>query len=188
MSSISLYNDSIVTIEEPYSSCNITSQSPQINSNSSQILSHKNTVVLKSNSEVLNSSFYDIDILNKLRREHIKNLLLAHININSIRNKFDALTEMVKGKVDILLISETKLDDSFPQNQFFINGYNKPIRFDRNDKGGGLMLFVREDIPCNIISSENLPLECFFVELDIHKKKWLLCCSYNPHKRLLKII
>ena len=45
------------------------------------------------------------------------------MNINSIRNKFEQLVYGVKGKVDALMITETKLDDSFPTMQFNIEGY-----------------------------------------------------------------
>ena len=44
------------------------------------------------------------------------------------------------------------------------------------------MVFVREDIPVKFLSSENKPIEAFFFELNFHKKKWLVCCSYNPNK------
>ena len=44
------------------------------------------------------------------------------------------------------------------------------------------MVFVREDIPAKELSSEEKPIEAFFFELNLHKKKWLVCCSYNPHK------
>ena len=37
-------------------------------------------------------------------------LNIAHININSLRNKFELLTEKTKGNVSILLISETKIE------------------------------------------------------------------------------
>ena len=47
----------------------------------------------------------------------------------------------------MLLISETKLDDTFPLGQFLINGYSAPYRLDRNSFGGGLMLYIREGIP-----------------------------------------
>ena len=29
----------------------------------------------------------------------------------------------------------------------------------------------------------NSIIEGFFIELKLRKKKWLLCCSYNPHRR-----
>ena len=44
------------------------------------------------------------------------------------------------------------------------------------------MVFVREDIPVKFLSSEEKPIEAFFFELNFLKKKWLLCCSYNPNK------
>ena len=40
-------------------------------------------------------------------------IIVRHLNINSIRNKFDALYFIIDTNIDILLISEAKLDDSF---------------------------------------------------------------------------
>ena len=45
-----------------------------------------------------------------------------------------------EGFVDVFMISETKLDDSFPEGQFFIDGYHTPFRYDRNGNGGGILL------------------------------------------------
>ena len=64
----------------------------------------------------------------------------------SIRNKFDCLCEQVKGNIDILLVSETKIDGSFSIGQFVIGGFSPPYRLDCNCHGGDLMLFVRKDI------------------------------------------
>ena len=79
-------------------------------------------------------------------------LILGHLNINSIRNKFEALKFIIDNNIDIFLISETKLDDSFPSAQFLIKGFSAPYRFDRNSKGGGLLAYVREDIPSKILT------------------------------------
>ena len=73
-------------------------------------------------------------------------LIITHLNINSIRNKSDFLSFMVENTADILLISETKLDDSFPSGQFKICGFSMPYRYDRNSMGGGLLLYIRDDI------------------------------------------
>ena len=61
------------------------------------------------------------------------------------------LSEMIKGFVDMFMISETKLDDSFPGGQFFIEGYHTPFRFDRNGNAGGILIYVRKDIPAKVI-------------------------------------
>ena len=41
------------------------------------------------------------------------------------------------------MISETKLDENFPTSRFMINGFSAPFRLDRNDKGGGIILYIR---------------------------------------------
>ena len=86
------------------------------------------------------------------------------------------------GYVDILLVLETKTDDGFPQGQFIIDGFSVPYRLDRNCLSGGLMLFVKEDIPSNLLSIEEKPIESFYVELNLRNSRWLVNCSYNPHK------
>ena len=90
--------------------------------------------------------------------------MIGHININSIRNKFEMLSNNIKGNLDILMISETKLDSTFPSNQFIIEGYAPPIRFDRNCREGRILLYIREDIPDRLLTT-SLPkdFEGFFV-------------------------
>ena len=102
--------------------------------------------------------------LKSLCKDNLNKLIFAHLNINSIRNKFELLSEQVKGNVDVLMISETKIDDSFPVSQFLIEGFCTPYRLDRNSKGGGILLYVREDIPSNLITVDINPIENFYVE------------------------
>ena len=85
--------------------------------------------------------------LKALRLKNFNKLILAHLNINSLRNKFEFLISLIDDNIDILMISETKLDQSFPTNQFMINCFSATFCLDRNDKGGGIILYIREDIP-----------------------------------------
>ena len=62
------------------------------------------------------------------------------------------LSSIVKDNTDMLMVSETKLDSSFPQVQFRIEGYAPPFRYDRKSHGGGILLFIREDIPTKLMS------------------------------------
>ena len=94
------------------------------------------------------------------------------------------MKEIVSTNVDILLICETELDSSFPRAQFYIHGFGEPYRFERNGKGGGILLYIRDDIPSKLIESK-MTIEDLFVEINLRKKKWLLCCSYNPKKSLI---
>ena len=82
--------------------------------------------------------------------------------------------------MDILLLSETKLDSSFPERQFVIPGHSTPHKVDRNCHDRGI--FVREDIPAKRLSVENSPIVGFYNELNLRKKNWLLFLSYNPHR------
>ena len=83
-----------------------------------------------------------------------------------------------------VLLSETKRDDLFPTAQFSVNGFCKPYRLNHSSNGRGILLYVRDDIPFRLLADYKMKetLELFFVEVDIRKKKWLLGCSYNPHK------
>ena len=123
-----------------------------------------------------------------LRLKNSNKVIIGHINVNSLQNKFEFLAEMVQDKADLLMISETKLDSSFPNAQFYMKFYSKPYRLDRNSKGGGIILYVREDIPSKLISSSctNHGKEYFLVELNLRKQKWLIICNYNPHKTRIK--
>ena len=121
--------------------------------------------------------------LMEMKAQSSDKLILGHLNINSIRNKFEALKFIIGNNIDILLISETKLDDSFPSAQFLIKGFSAPYRFDRNSKGGGLLFYIREDIPSKILTySSNCDIETLLVEINLRKRKWLLNGSYNPNK------
>ena len=125
--------------------------------------------------------------LKDIRVSNINRLInFGHLNINSLRNKIDFLCEQIKGSIDIFKISESKLDESFPQGQFLIDGFHTPFRFDRNKNGGGILFFVREDIPAKVLSHDFPSTESFFVEIILHKKKWLINCSYNPTKNNIK--
>ena len=122
--------------------------------------------------------------LENLRGKNKNRPIITQLNINSLRNKFGILSSQITKYVDILLISETKLDDSFPTAQFSLNGFSKPYRLDSSSSGAGVLLYVRDDIPSRPLTDYKIKdnLELFFVEVNIQKKKWLLVCSYNPHK------
>ena len=98
-------------------------------------------------SETPNNSLQDdMLVLKNLRVSYPNNIIIGHLNINSIRNKFEMLSMSVAQYVDILMLSETKLDSTFPSIQFLINGFSVPHRLDRNSKGGGILLYVRDKI------------------------------------------
>ena len=56
-------------------------------------------------------------------------------------------------------------------------GFSTPYSLDRNSNGGGLMLFVREDVSSNLVEGEGKPIEGFYIELNLRNDTWLLNCS-----------
>ena len=84
--------------------------------------------------------------------------------------------------LDILIITETELDNTFSVSQFHIDGYSKLYRLGRNRNGGGIPIYVREDIPNGMLAKHNFPdnIEGLFMELNFRKSKWLFGGMYHP--------
>ena len=79
--------------------------------------------------------------LKEIKIQSPNKLKLGHLNISLGRN--------------ILLISETKLNDSFPFAQFKIKGFSVPYRYDRNGKGRRLLLYMRDDIQSKLLINKS---------------------------------
>ena len=92
------------------------------------------------------------------------------------------ISHYVCGNIDTFIITETKLDKSFPSGQFLLHGYSEPFRLDRNQFGGGLLAFIREDISCSILNIKQLTIEALFIEINLRKKSG----CYAAHTTLIK--
>ena len=57
-----------------------------------------------------------------------------------------------------------------------------PYRLDGNGNGGGVIVYVREDIPSKLLSKHCFKddIERLFVEINFRKSKWLLGGTYHP--------
>ena len=124
-----------------------------VNENDESVSYENEEKVSSSISSDTNSEIFG-DKLKALRLSNVDHIMVAQINVNSIRNKFDALMTGIQNKVVILLTSETKLDETFPTRQFSIEGFTSPYRLNRNGFGGGLLAYIREDIPLKLIKTE----------------------------------
>ena len=76
---------------------------------------------------------------------------------------------------DVFLVSECKLDLSFPDTQFKRANYNMFWK-DRNKNGVGLLLYANEDLNCKFVNTYNFPtdIEILPLELALIKRKWLI--------------
>ena len=100
-------------------------------------------------------------ILKDIKLRNVKRLTITSLNINYVANKFEQLK-----------IIETKIDDTFPTSQFLIEGYSKPYRQDRNRYGGGIIIFIRDDLPSKLLSRHTFSHD--------RKEKLLLFGTYLP--------
>ena len=91
----------------------------------------------------------------KHRLQNPKNIATGHLLVNSLRNKFEAVEEIVQNKVDICFLSETKINETFPNQQFRINGY-KLFHRDRYCHGGGILCYNNGNISSKTV---NFPLK-----------------------------
>ena len=95
-------------------------------------------------------------------------------------SKLDHLkTECAAIKPDIVCISETWLDSDIVDNELLIDDY-KIIRLDRNRHEGGIALYIRHDLPHNIIFVGHLNFECIVVLLNVGVCKVCVCLLYRP--------
>ena len=123
------------------------------------IVTHKNSVSNQSS---------DPQILGKNRLKHPNNPLISYFNINSLKNRtIDAPEVIGKLSLDYFVISETKLDKSFPSAQFNISNYEIRNRRDIDKNGGGLIEFVTKGYKTKRLKDYET-LTCEFI---ISKKK-----------------
>ena len=112
---------------------------------------------------------------------------------------FECLFDIVGKNVDIFLISESKLNNTFPNGQFLLNGFHEQfrdcrtdkggghllyigdtLRKDRTDKGGGHLLYIGEYIPRRELKADlESEIETIFVEINLKKRN---LGAYNPDK------
>ena len=92
-------------------------------------------------------------------------VLIGNLNINSIRNKFDQLKDTVLKYIDILILTGTKLDETFLISQSLMDGFSN-----------------WDTIPSKILEKHSCPnnIEYLFIELNFRKCKWLLYRTYHP--------
>ena len=120
------------------------------------------------------------------RANNGKNLIFLHVNINSIKEKYENIDDiLVKRYADVMCITESKLSKTYLDSEFKCQGF-KLYRKDKASNSGGMMVWVRSDIPQERqhqmeIVSYNHHIENMVIKLTIRKQKWYILVIYkNP--------
>ena len=78
---------------------------------------------------------------------NLKGFKIASLNVHSLLKHIDEIRHvLLSAPFDIFAINESKVDELTPDNEISIPGYNF-IRKDRNRSGGGVVLYIRDNIP-----------------------------------------
>lgn len=103
---------------------------------------------------------------------------MSHLNISSLRNKFESLKLIISPIFDISLVLEAKIDESFPNNQFSINEY-RVFRRDKNCFGGGLCLYFKVNITSKQLNLHT-ETEAIYLEVNIRRGECLIVGLFKP--------
>ena len=88
--------------------------------------------------------------------------MIAPLNVNPISNKSDSISFVIKNILVILLISETKLDVSFPLSMSYL--------YDSDSSGGELFSYIRDDIPTKLLKHDfRTNTKNYLVEINLQK-------------------
>ena len=107
--------------------------------------------------------------LKTVRLKNPKNVMTINLNINSISGKFNQLKCLIQNHVDILVLTETKLDDeTFTTSSFLIDGFSSPFWLYQNRKGSGILTYMRGYISSKSLTKHNFPndIEGFLEKLN----------------------
>ena len=77
--------------------------------------------------------------IKKLSIRNPNKIIIENLNINLLLNTFEQSKDIVMQYIDILALTETKLDATFTKAQFLLNGFSEPYRLDRSRNGGGVI-------------------------------------------------
>ena len=116
------------------------------------------------------------------KNQKFRPLRLINLNFRSITGKKANLENLIDStKPDILLGTETHLDNSVKDNEFTPKGY-RVIRKDRNRMGGGILIMYKDDIQITAVPELNTDCEILWAKICTpNKKPMFICVYYRPN-------
>jgi hypothetical protein len=111
-----------------------------------------------------------------------KMISMCHVNIRSLsRSKVRAIQTSLTSLYDIITLSETHLHNGVTNDVFKLNGHHNIIRKDRLNQGGGVAIYVKENILYKrMLKYEKPNLEALWLQVNTIEGKVLICCCYRP--------
>ena len=119
--------------------------------------------------------------IKKLSIRNPNKIIIENLNINLLLNTFEQSKDIVMQYIDILALTETKLDVTFTKAQFLLNGFSEPYRLDRSRNGGAVMIYIHENVPSKLLAIHVFPLEDLFVGFNFRKCKNRYFLKHTTH-------
>ena len=115
-----------------------------------------------------------------------QSITISHVNINSItsRCRLDELSIFSSlNDIDVICLSETKLDDQVNPSLFILNNYHEPLTKHRDRKGGGVAIYVRNNIAVKRLHHLEIDgIEWIWCLIKIKSITLIICSLYLPPK------
>ena len=91
-----------------------------------------------------------------------------------------ALLLRSQGRASVIRITESKLDETIPDEEINIDSYEL-ARSDRNRHGGGVVCYIRNDISFNVRGDFSSEIENIFLDIFLPKTNpMLIGILYRP--------
>lgn len=119
-----------------------------------------------------------------LMHGHSDNITISHVNINSItsRGRLDELSFFAStNSIDILCLSETKLDDKIHPSLYSLDYFHDPLTRHRDRNGGGVAIYIRNNLAVKrLVHLETPDLEWVWCLVKIKQTTLIICSLYMP--------
>ena len=114
--------------------------------------------------------------------QKVKKLRICHSNVRSLsRAKLLAIKTTLSGAFDIITLSETHLSNNVTNDVFSLKGYHDIIRKDRDGAGGGVAVYIKDDIYFKRMANyEKQNIEAIWFQIKSKSGKFMICCVYRP--------
>lgn len=118
------------------------------------------------------------------RTKETREILLIHMNVNSLQNKVEEVGSLIKeSKAQVVFLTETKIDCTYPDSQFAQNGYSI-YRNDRKKGGGGVMAYISDKLPSKRLGLPRkfTTIEPLAIQSKLGRHDALIVGIYRPPK------
>lgn len=133
--------------------------------------------------EVVNYKRYEnIETWRRYINDKQHEIDIVHLNIRSLRKNFGELLVLINnclGKLDVIILSEINIKRD-ELSFYAINGYNLYANTRENKRGGGVLMYIKENINCEVETADTTASEVLHGKLQINGKLLHLIAVYRP--------